>query len=264
MISSTPQPGAPPPRFHASDERRERRLFQRYSRFGDRAAREELTERFLPLARRLARRYSGGAEPLDDLTQVASVGLVKAIDRFDPERGHPFTTYAIPMISGELKRHFRDHTWAMRITRAEQERILLVNRTVEALARKLGRSPSAAEVAADTGLAVEDVVAALVTATAVRPTSLDDAVAAEDRGERSRLPRREDAGFESVVSRDLVARSLSGLSDRDHLVVYMRFVEDLTQSEIGKRVGVSQMQVSRILRESLDRMRDATPDAVAS
>lgn len=235
----------------------EQRLLRRYARSGDKAARAELVERFMPLAYRLARRYQRPGEPLEDLAQVATIGLLKALDRFDPERGHEFLAYAAPTILGELKRYFRDFGWVMHLSRGDQELAGAVRRAAEEASRQLGRAPTPAEIAADSHLSVEDVVRGLDAATAARPASLDVAAAATDgatSGAEAWLGRDEE-GFELVETRDAVSRGLHRLTKRDSQVLYMRFYEDLTQAEIAERVGLSQMQVSRIIRSSLDESR---------
>jgi RNA polymerase sigma-B factor len=239
------------------DAARERRLFQRYVRFGDRAARAELIERFLPLARRLAHRYRGDAVSLEDLEQVACIGLVNAIDRFDPERGVRFSTFAVPSILGELKRHFRDHGWAVRVPRPIKDHALQVNRGIDRLRGRLGRSPTAEELAVETGLTVEEVVEAIEAATAIRATSLEALEAGtEDEPFARSVGGVCDGGLDLVVDRDTVGRCVRGLPELQRQVLYLRFVEDLTQTEIGERVGVSQMQVSRLLRRSLKQARE--------
>ena len=245
------------------------RLFRRYARFRDQAARDELFERFLPLARGLARRYHRGTEPLDDLVQVASIGLLGAIERFDPERGREFTTYAIPTITGELKRYYRDYGWALKVTRAEKDRLVCVSRCIEEIAARRGRSPTPRELAEHAQLSVDEVIRALELADAAWPASLDEI--APDRGAADsplddaaggpdEEPRTlgetigfEDPGLDLVECRDLVTRSVRALTPREHRVLYLRFVEDLTQLQIGAHVGLSQMQVSRILRSALER-----------
>lgn len=235
------------------DHRREQRLLLRLARFDDQAARAELAERFLPLANGLARRYRRPGEPLDDLTQVASVALLKALDRFDPERGHEFSTYAVPTIIGELKRYFRDLDWVVRLPRHEQELALEVNGLAQELSRRLGRSPSPQEIAAQSRLTVEEVLAGLKAATARRPQSLDGPAQSGDESPFADSLTCEEEGFARVELRDVVSRSLRGLSAREHEVVYLRFFEDRTQAEIAERIGVSQMQVSRILARALER-----------
>jgi RNA polymerase sigma-B factor len=234
------------------------RLFRRYARFGDLAARDELFERFLPLARGLARRYHRGTEPLDDLVQVASIGLLNAIVRFDPERGREFTTYAIPTIVGELKRYYRDYGWAMKVSRGDKDRVVALNRAVEELSGRRGRSPTPRELADHATMSLEDVLRTLELSAAAWPASLEEPSDRSD-GEPCTLGESvggEDPRLELVESRDVVERTVRTLSEREHRVLYLRFVEDLTQSEIGDRIGVSQMQVSRILRRALERSRE--------
>ena len=235
------------------------RLFRRYARFGDLAARDELFERFLPLARGLARRYQRGTESYEDLAQVASIALLGAIDRFDPERGREFTTFAVPTIAGELKRYYRDYAWALKVPRGDKDRVVAINRSVEALATRSGRSPTPAEVAADTKLTIEQVLAGLELAAAAWPSSLDEPSSPSDDDPPTLGDTLvwEDPTLDLVERRDLVARSVQPLAPRERRVLYLRFVEDLTQAEIGARIGLSQMQVSRVLRTALERSREA-------
>lgn len=222
---------------------------------GDVAARDLLVERYMRLAHMLARRYARTSEPMDDLEQVACVGLMHAVDRFDPARGTTFSTFAVPTILGELRRHFRDRTWALRVPRVLRDAAAEVERTSEALAAELGRSPSVTEVGRTAGLAVEQVVEAREAALAYRCDSLDrplheDGVTLGDRlGRSDEGLRRAEAG---ILLEQLAAASLNA---RDRKVLYLRLHEDLLQREIAARVGVSQMQVSRILRESLRRLQ---------
>ena len=221
------------------------------------AARDELVARFLPLAKRLAQRYHRGAEPLDDLVQVASMGLLKAIDRFDPDRGTAFSTFAVPTIAGELKRYFRDKSWALRVPRALQELTQRVDHTTNRLVDELGRTPTVAEVAGALGITPEQVLEAREAATAYRAESLDrpcgedqDAAAVVDT-----LGADEPGYLQAEQSATLEAM-MSILSDREREVLRLRFAEDLTQSEIARRVGVSQMHVSRLLRRAVTRLRE--------
>jgi RNA polymerase sigma-B factor len=211
----------------------------------------------MPLARGLARRYRRGAEPLDDLVQVASIGLLRAIERFDPERGREFTTYAIPTIVGELKRYYRDYAWAMKVPRGDKERVLMLTRAIEELSARHGRAPTPQELADHTDTCIEGVLAGLELAAAAWPASLEDSAGRAD-GEPCTLGESiggEDPTIALVECRDVVTRSVRALSAREHRVLYLRFVEDLTQREIGEHIGVSQMQVSRILRMALERSR---------
>ncbi|HEY8769239.1 MAG TPA: sigma-70 family RNA polymerase sigma factor [Thermoleophilaceae bacterium] len=217
-----------------------------------------MVERFMPLAYRLARRYQRPGEPLEDLAQVATIGLLKALDRFDPERGHEFLAYAAPTILGELKRYFRDFGWVMHLSRGDQELAGEVKCAAEEASRRLGRAPTPEEIAAATRLNVEEVVRGLDAASAARPASLDVAAASTDgatAGAAEAWLGRDEEGFELVETRDAVSRGLHRLTKRDSQVLYMRFYEDLTQAEIAERIGLSQMQVSRIIRRSLDPSR---------
>lgn len=210
----------------------------------------------MPLAYKLAKRYQRPGEPLEDLAQVATIGLLKALDRFDPERGHEFLAYAAPTILGELKRYFRDFGWVMHLSRGDQELAGAVKRAAEEASRRLGRAPTPPEIAAGSHLSVEDVMRGLDAASAARPASLDAAAGEADTsvGAEAWLGRNEE-GFELVETRDAVSRGLHRLTKRDSQVLYMRFYEDLTQAEIAERVGLSQMQVSRIIRSSLEPSR---------
>lgn len=226
----------------------------------DRRTREAMIERHLGLARHLALRYSDGAEPLDDLVQVASLGLVKAVDRFDPTRGVAFSTFAVPTILGELRRHFRDRGWAIHVPRDLKEASLRVGRAV---AEHAGRAPTPAQLAHDTGLPVEAVLEALEAAGAHRALSLDAPVGADDEGgELTLLDRLGAPDDELARARDraTLARLLHVLDERQVAILRMRFEEDLTQSEIGQRIGVSQMQVSRLIRSALMRMHAAAAE----
>ena len=238
-------------------------LLRRYHREGDAAARDELVERMLPVVRQLARRYQRGSEQLDDLVQVGSLGLVKAIDRFDVERGSPFMRYAVPTILGEIKRHFRDTGWAAHVPRGMQERVMEVKGAMEELGSKLGRSPSPRELADALSLQLEEVLEALEAATAYAAVSLD-APRPGDDGERETYAEsmgERDGSYELVEDAATVLPALGVLPERERLIVHLRFAEDLTQSEIAERIGVSQMHVSRLLRRALARVRTvATSD----
>jgi RNA polymerase sigma-B factor len=213
----------------------------------------------MPLARSLARRYHRGNEPIDDLVQVASVGLVKSIDRFYPGRGTAFSTYAVPTIAGELKRYFRDTGWAVHVPREMQERARNLDLATDELHRRLGRSPSIAELADELQLASEEVLQAMEASTAFSSDSLDDGFW-DDSSEPAyaKALGTHDDRFERVEHGAAIAPSIMGLNDRQRLVLHLRFVEDLTQLEIAQRIGVSQMQVSRLLRRSLAELRTAS------
>jgi RNA polymerase sigma-B factor len=228
------------------------RLHAAYARTRDQRLRDRLLAHHDGLAVRLARRFSTRRETTEDLIQVARVGLIHAVDRFDPNRGRPFAAFAHTTIVGELKRHLRDHTWRIRPTRGMQERYLLVIRTVEDLTQELARSPRIAEVAARAGLCDEEVLEALELARA-EPVSLEGP--AERDRESTADPAIDDPGFAAVDNRLEAAEILAGLTQRDQEVFRLRFVDQLTQSEIAALVGTNQMGVSRILARNLGRMR---------
>ena len=235
-------------------------LFEHWREHRDRRARDELVERFLPLARKLARRYAGAREPFDDLLQVASVGLVKAVDRFDPERGVAFSSFAVPTILGELKRYFRDLGWSVHVPRGAQETALRVEDACHKLTTKNGRAPSAGLLAEYTELSIEEVLDALETAAAHHSVSLD---APHDDGEGGAGTLadtfgEDDERFELVEANVTIAVAARALSARERRVLALRFVEDQTQTQIAELIGVSQMQVSRILRGALDKLRKMT------
>ena len=228
----------------------ERSLFEEYAQTRSTAVRGELVERFLPLARRLAGRYGYSDEPFDDLVQVASLGLIKAIDRFDPAKGTRFSSFAVPTILGELKRHFRDRGWALHVPRTIQDRTLRITRETERLSTTLGRAPTAAELGDALGLTVEEVIEAEAAASAYRTDSLD-APGDEDGAPLVDLLGADDEQFALVDERTTLAVSWRGLPRAQRQVLRLRFVEDLTQREIGERIGYSQMHVSRLLREAI-------------
>lgn len=232
-------------------------LLERYHRDGDESARDELVERMLPVVRQLARRYQRGSEQLDDLIQVGSLGLVKAIDRFDVDRGSPFMRYAVPTILGEIKRHFRDTGWAAHVPRGMQERVMEMKNAMEELGSRLGRSPSPTELAGELGIEPEAVLEAMEAATAYAAVSLD-APRPGDDGERETYAESvggDDESYDLVEDAATVLPALHVLPERERLIVHLRFSQDLTQSEIAERIGVSQMHVSRLLRRALARVR---------
>jgi len=249
--------GEPKPR-PGGGTREDRRLLIRLHEEGDASAREELVERFLPLARQLARRYQRHNEPLDDLMQVASMGLVKAIDRFDPSRGTAFSTYAVPTILGELKRYFRDSGWAVHVPRGMQERVMKLDQASQELHRKLGRSPSASELADELGLTSEEVLEAMEASSAYDAISLEEQRGSERDSQEPTYADSlgiEEERYELVEYGATIAPTMKALSERERLILHLRFVEDLTQSEIADRIGVSQMHVSRLIRRALARLR---------
>ena len=235
----------------------DRMLFERFAATRDPADRDAIVERFLPLARQLAASYQRPTEPFDDIYQVACYALVKAVDRFELERGRAFTSYAVPTIVGEIKRHFRDRTWAVRVPRDLQELSLRVDRTVSDLTRRLGRQPSVAEVAQAVDVEPEDVLEAMEASYAYRANSLDAPRAGTDEDDGETLGDslgEADDGFTRAEHRVLIANLLRSLPAREREVLRMRFEDEFTQAEIGARIGVSQMQVSRILRSTLARL----------
>jgi RNA polymerase sigma-B factor len=237
-------------------------LLERYRRDGDAAARDELVRRFLPLAAKLARRYQSSGEPLEDLTQVATIGLIKALDRFDLDRGVAFSSYAVPTMLGELKRYFRDSGWAVHVPRAAQEQALALSAVSEELSRSLGRSPTVAELANAMGVGQEDVLDAIHASNAHDTVSLDARrPGADDESDTyADTLGHEDAQLDLAEYLVDVVSNMSLLTERDRIILHLRFAQDLTQTEIADRIGVSQMQVSRLLRRALRRLREAVGD----
>jgi RNA polymerase sigma-B factor len=239
----------------------EETLLERYHRTRDPAVQEELVSRFMPLARSLANRYAGGSESAEDLLQVASLGLVKAIDGFDPTLGHSFASYAAPTILGELKRHFRDRSRQVHMPRGLQERIAKIERAIDELPTELGRQPSAAEVADRVGMPLEEVLEATEAASARRTYSLEASVGPDDDGASLGETLGDvDPGYDTVEFGEAISDTIRNLGERERMILHLRFVEDLTQSEIARRVGISQMHVSRLLRRALDEVRRQVED----
>lgn len=234
-------------------------LFRRLRADADPKAREMLIERYLPLAKRLARRYHRTDEPMDDLVQVASLGLIKAVDRFDADRDVLFSSYAVPTILGELKRHFRDRTWSVRVPRDLQELALRIDQTVSRFAADTGRAPAVTDIAAALGVSEERVLDAMQAAAAYHASSLDAPRSTPGSEETADTVADSlgatESGFEHAEDRATLEPLLARISTRDRLVLRLRFVEGLTQAEIGQRIGVSQMQVSRLIRQALTRLR---------
>jgi RNA polymerase sigma-B factor len=230
----------------------EHELLRRWHQDRDENARRVLIERMMPLVRSLARRYANRGEPLDDLEQVGCVGLIKAVDRFDLERELRFSTFAVPTILGEIKRHFRDRAWSVRVSRGLQELSARVTREVDRLSTKLGRSPTIEDLAEATSATPEQVLEALQGAQAYSTVPLDEPLG-ED-GEPVARIGDDDEGYIAAEQRIELARALSSLSERERRIVLLRFFAGLTQREIAERIGISQMHVSRLLRRSLERM----------
>ena len=247
----------------AARSQEERLLFTRLAQTRDPALRETLVQRYLPLARQLARRYQRPDEPMDDLIQVASLGLVKAIDRFDASREVAFSSYAVPTILGEIKRHFRDRTWSVRVPRDLQEMALRVERAVGEMTRDLHRSPSIDELAAHVGISQEYALEALEAAGAYHATSLDTPRGTEtEPGDTlaDTIGGDED-GYDRAEERATIDQLMRTITPREREVLRLRFEDDLTQAEIGEIIGVSQMQVSRLIRQSVARLRLAAQSA---
>jgi RNA polymerase sigma-B factor len=235
-------------------------LLAAYRLTPDPAVLEELVTRFEPLARSVARRYYARGEPLEDLTQVAMVGLLKAIERFDPDRGFAFSSYAMPTMLGELKRYFRDSAWAVHVPRGVKERAVELSRTTDELASKLGRSPSLTELAEALGATEEQTLEAIEAYHARHTSPLDSGSDDDDAGVLSpaQLLGAEDERLEQAEYLSMIATGVETLSDTDRLILFLRFGRDLTQSEIARRIGISQMQVSRLLRAAIEKIRLAS------
>ena len=239
-------------------ERRQelRELFVSFAETRDERMRAELIEAHIGLAEYLARRFNNRGEPLDDLVQVASTGLIKAVDRFEPERGLEFSTYATHTIVGELKRHFRDKGWAVRVPRRMQELHLRLTTLVSSLNQDLGRSPTIPEIAQAAGVSEEEVLEAMEAGQAYRFTSLDAPVPGEDSGgSLATSLGEEDDSMADVEHRVSLSPLIAKLPPRQQKILHLRFFEGLTQSEIASRLGISQMHVSRLLARSLAQLR---------
>ena len=233
-------------------------LLKRYHEQGDRAAREQLIEQYMSLVRSLARRYANRGEQLDDLVQIGAIGLIKAIDRFDLDRGVELTTYATPNIIGEIKRHFRDKGWAVRVPRGLQELNVQLSRIVEQLTVQLGRSPTIAELAKAAGVEEEDVLEALESGRAYSSLSLSSGGGHDDDDDLDPLESigSEEHQYEVSEDRAVLEPGFRVLDERERAILHLRFFEGLTQSQIAQQIGISQMHVSRLIRRSLDKIRD--------
>jgi RNA polymerase sigma-B factor len=233
-------------------------LWRRFAADRDPAIREELVRRNMPFAKRLALRYRGASESFEDLLQVANLGLLNAVDRFDPERGIPFTAFASPTILGELKRHFRDRVWTVRVPRGLHDRMAEVEKAITELTKELQRSPSVGEIADRLQIEQTDVLEVMEANHNRRPLSLDRPAGSETAEEPppTEWIGSEDESFELVEGRLALDAALPRLDERERLVLRLRFAEDMTQSQIAERIGHSQMHVSRILRRALSRIRE--------
>ncbi len=234
----------------------DRELLRRYHHGGDTGAREQLIQRHLPLVRSLARRYAGRGEALEDIEQVGAIGLIKAIDRFELEREVSLATYATPNVVGEIKRHFRDKGWAIRVPRALQELNASMSGAIERLTGRLGRSPSIAEIAEDLKTTPEEVLEAMEVGSAYSTVSLSTGPSGEDELDPLETIGSEDAGYERSEDRAALQPALEQLAPREREILRMRFEEGLPQTQIAQRVGLSQMHVSRLIRKSLAAMRE--------
>ena len=243
------------------DRELEHERFAELRRTGDASLRDRLVEDHLWLARHCARRFSGRGESADDLIQVANLALVKAVDRFDPSFQVRFTTFAVPTIVGELRRHFRDRTWSMRVSRRLKDLHLELKAASEHLAHDLGRAPTIDELADALDCTAEQVLEALEAGAAYRATSLTAGLGAEE-GEEI-VPGEDDADLEGSGLRVVLQQALNTLPERERRVVYLRFYLGLTQSEIAEEIGVSQVHVSRILRATLTQLGDELGDEAA-
>jgi len=230
-------------------------LLLSYHREGDREARERALVELMPLVRALASRYAGRGEPLEDLVQVGALGLVKAVDRFDVDRGVEFSSYAVPTIVGEIRRHFRDKAWAMHVPRRIKELSVRLSRVLDELTTELGRSPTVAELAEAAGAEEEEVIDALDSAHAYSTRSLHAPF--EEGGDDSLAEKlgEEELGYRDVEDGSIVATGLDALDERERRIVELRFFDEMTQSQIAAEVGISQMHVSRLLRRALVKMR---------
>ncbi|MBS1844158.1 MAG: SigB/SigF/SigG family RNA polymerase sigma factor [Actinobacteria bacterium] len=244
----------------------ERELWSRFTEHRDQASRAGLVELYMPLARRMASRYAGVSEPYDDLLQVASLGLLNAVDRFDASRGTPFAGFAKPTILGELKRYFRDKVWTVRVPRSVHDRMGEVEKATEKLTLEHGRPPSVEQLAEEVGIEAAEVLEVLEAQHNRKPLSLDAPPVGEDPEDASgsEWVGRADGNYELVEDRIAMESVLPVLGEREREVLRLRFAEELPQTEIALRIGCSQMHISRLLRRSLDKLRDAAEDSSAA
>jgi RNA polymerase sigma-B factor len=233
-------------------------LLRRYHEDGDLQAREQLIEQYMSLVRSLARRYSYRGEQLEDLVQIGAIGLIKAIDRFDLDRGVELTTYATPNIIGEIKRHFRDKGWSVRVPRGLQELNVQLSRLVEQLTVQLARSPTIPELAKAAGVEEEEVLEALESGRAYTSLSLSVGGGGGDDDDLDPLESlgTEEHQYEVSEDRAVLAPGFKVLDERERKILQLRFFEGLTQSQIAQQVGISQMHVSRLIRRSLEKIRE--------
>jgi RNA polymerase sigma-B factor len=245
--------------FEATDRNELRNKLEEYARTGDQELRDEIVASQVGLAEYLARRFKNRGEPIEDLIQVALLGLLKAVERFDPGRGLEFSTFATPTIVGELKRHFRDKGWAVRVPRRVQELHLRMGTVVNSLSQELGRSPTIPEIAQRAEVSIDEVLEAMEAGRAYRFSSID--APAGDDDDRAQSPAaaqlgEADSGLEEVEQRMLLSPLIASLPKREQMIIHLRFFRGMTQSEIASRLGISQMHVSRLLARSLAQLRD--------
>ena len=245
--------------FEATDRHELRRKLEEYAETGDKGLRDEFVGSQVGLAEYLARRFKNRGDPIEDLIQVALLGLLKAVERFDPSRGLEFSTFATPTIVGELKRHFRDKGWAVRVPRRVQELHLRMGTVVNNLSQELGRSPTIPEIAQRAEVSVDEVLEAMEAGRAYRFSSID--APAGDDEDRMASPAttqlgEDDSGLEEVEQRMLLSPLIASLPKREQMIIHLRFFRGMTQSEIASRLGISQMHVSRLLARSLAQLRD--------
>ncbi len=242
----------------AWDKERTRELFRRYKQEGDEEAREQLIVSHLNLVRYIAAKFKNRGEPLDDLIQVGTVGLIKAIDRFDPERGLEFTTYATPTVMGEIKRHFRDKGWTIRVPRRLQELSAKVNTATDELTTQLQRTPTVDEIAAHLGTTADEVLEAMESSSAYSSVPLEGTGAGEEDEAPAVIDRYAsvDADLAASDDRMVLADAIAEFPEADQQAIRMRYIDGMTQVEIAERLGISQVQVSRMLRRALKRIQE--------
>lgn len=241
-----------------ASETTRRALLRAYREQGDTQARDRLVEDFMPLVRSIARRYAGRGEMTDDLEQVASVGLIKALERFDLDREVELMTYVFPTVVGEVKRHFRDRVWSVTVPRRLKELHFRLSRLLEELTADLGRSPTMAELATAAGVEEEEVAEALEVGRAYSSRSLTSPIEGDEAadGELIDLLRNDEPGYEVAENRQLLAAGFKALDERERRIVHLRFVDGLTQSQIAVEIGISQMHVSRLIRRALEKLSE--------
>lgn len=255
--------GFPQPRVEGNEYEHLESLFPTLSEMAlddpDRTSvRDRIITGYLPVARNIAHRYARRGEPLPDLVQVASLGLIKAVDRFEPCLGHNFLSFAVPTITGEIRRHFRDRTWSMRVPRRLKELHSAVNKAIDELASELNRAPRPGEIAIRLRISVEDVLEALQASQSYRSFSLEETLPSESASTTlSDLIGRPEPHFDQFTDSYAIAPHLAALAPREREILIMRFYDDLTQTQIAERIGVSQMHVSRLLSTTLSRLRKA-------